>query len=227
MCNVNTVFRSIKTTARVKVTHRSCGHLKAAYPSKISGNYYIDPDGGGGRKSFVAYCDMVDKDGVGVTVVSHDKEAREHVTGCEPAGCFVRDVTYTDVTLTELTNLIKVSSHCEQFIMFEFNNNVHFIEEKSAWWVSRDGRSMYHWGGVIRHRAGCARGITDTCVEGGECNCKMSGPQGWRNNSDLLTDRFNLPVMQLRFGDVKDSWKEGYHTLGKFKCYGAISKTGI
>ena len=32
---------------------------------------------------FTVYCDMSDKNGVGVTVISHDSEGRTHVKGCE------------------------------------------------------------------------------------------------------------------------------------------------
>ena len=37
---------------------------------------------------------------------------------------------------------------------------------------------------------------------------------------DLLTDKTKLPVKQFRFGDTGGSDEKGYHTLGKFKCYG-------
>ena len=38
----------------------------------------------------------------------------------------------------------------------------------------------------------------------------------------FLTDKTKLPVKQLRFGDTGDKRynENGYHTLGKFKCYG-------
>ena len=41
----------------------------------------------------------------------------------------------------------------------------------------------------------------------------------WREDSGLLTDKTHLPVKQLRFGDISGS-EQGYHTLGKLKCYG-------
>ena len=227
MCKVTTIFRSINTTTRVRVTYRSCSHLKKIFPFKTSGNYYIDLDGDGGGKPFLVYCDMVDKGGSGVTVISHDKENRERVKGCDSAGCFTRDVTYTDVTLTQLASLTRVSYHCEQFIMFECKNSVRFVEEKYAWWASRDSTPMYYWGGAVSYSSRCACGMTNTCEEGGGCNCKNSGHGGWRNDSGLLTDKLILPVTQLRFGDVEDDDEEGYYTLGKFKCYGTIAITGI
>ena len=46
--------------------------------------------------------------------------------------------------------------------------------------------------------------------------------RGWRGDSGLLTDKFSLPVTQLRFGDVESAGGEGFCTLGKFKCYGTV-----
>ena len=51
------------------------------------------------------------------------------------------------------------------------------------------------------------------------CNCDKNDSV-WREDSGLLTDKTKLPVKQLKFGDVGGSAEMGYHTLGKFKCYG-------
>ena len=45
----------------------------------------------------------------------------------------------------------------------------------------------------------------------------------WRDDSGLLTDKSTLPVKELMFGDTGingNQDEKGYHTLGKFKCYG-------
>ena len=42
----------------------------------------------------------------------------------------------------------------------------------------------------------------------------------WREDSGLLTDKFFLPVSQLRFGGTGGTHEEDYHTLEKLKCYG-------
>ena len=47
-----------------------------------------------------------------------------------------------------------------------------------------------------------------------------NGGSGRREDSGLLTDKSALPVTQIRLGDLDDSHEEGYHTLGKLKCYG-------
>ena len=53
----------------------SCSVIRK-YLSSVSGNYVIDPEGVGGVAPFTVYCDMADKNGVGVTVVGHDSESR-------------------------------------------------------------------------------------------------------------------------------------------------------
>ena len=72
---------------------------------------------------FTVFCDMADKNGVGVTVVSHDSENRAEVKGYESPGTYERTVSYTGEGLTgvaQLTRLTEVSAHCEQFIKYEF-----------------------------------------------------------------------------------------------------------
>ena len=229
VCTVKTSFRFINATSLVKILHpeSTCSHLKEARSSAVSGNYVIDPDGEGGEDPFRVYCNMTDKNGVGVTVVDHNREAREHVIGCEPAGCFKRNVSYTGVTISQLAGLARVNSNCEQFIMFECRDDVKFLGEMFAWWVSREGKAMYYWGGAAPGSGKCACGMNGTCVDGGVCNCKNMLSSGWRNDSGLLSEKSSLPVIQLRFGDVddygSDSFEEGYYSLGKFKCYGLVN----
>ena len=66
----------------------------------------------------------------------------------------------------------------------------------------------------------CACGVTNSCSNGNKCNCDNTDNAGWRQDSGLLTDKSALPVTQIRLGDFDESDEEGYHTLGKLKCYG-------
>ena len=67
----------------------------------------------------------------------------------------------------------------------------------------------------------CACGATNSCSNGKKCNCyNVRSDSGWKEDSGLLTDKSVLPVTQIRLGDLNDSNEEGYHTLGKLKCYG-------
>ena len=188
--------------------------------SSVSKNYVIDPDGDGALAPFTVYCDMTDKNGVGVTVISHDSESRTNVQGCELQGCYSRDIHYTGATLSQLAGLTRVSSRCEQFIKYEcYGSELWLNSGPYGWWMSRDSNKMTYWGGASISGK-CACGMTNSCADPSKsCNCDVSDFV-WREDSGLLTDKTQLPVKQLKFGDTGDSGEQGYHTLGKLKCYG-------
>ena len=195
----------------------TCSRVKANI-SDASDWYIIDPDGPGGKVSFQAYCNMTDKEGAGVTVISHDTENRTHVNGCDPPGCYERHVTYTGVLINQLEALTDASAHCEQYISYECLNS-RLLEGGKAWWVSRGGRKMKYWGGTTKKdQCGCA--LTDSCADKRKkCNCDHRDKK-WHKDDGFLTEKAFLPVSRLRFGDTENDGSEGYHTLGKLKCYG-------
>ena len=218
-CRASNALATIE--AKVKINTpipASCSEVKK-YISSVSGNYVIDPDGEGGLAPFTVFCDMTDKSGVGMTVISHNSESRIHVSGCDSAGCYSRDIHYTGASLSQLASLTRVSSQCEQFIKYECYNSVIF-RWGQAWWVSRDSAKMTYWGGALPGSGKCACGMTNSCADSSEgCNCDKND-YVWREDSGLLTDKTKLPVKQLRFGDTGGSSEQGYHTLGKLKCFG-------
>ena len=225
-CVAKNYQRTIKASSTLEVYNKplSCSSIKSGRSGSSSGNYIIDPDGKGGVAPFSVYCDMSDKGGVGVTVISHDSERRTYVgniPGCEwtNPGCYRKDVTYSRVNIAQLAALTRISQNCEQFIKFECYNDVAFVQESVAWWVSRDGKKMTYWGGAGGSANMCACGVKRSCSSGKKCNC-YSGNSGWNEDSGLLTDKFALPVSQIRLSDLNDPREKGYHTLGKLKCYG-------
>ena len=202
---------------------KSCSDLKKLDPKAGNGTYVIDPDGEGRGPPFNVTCDMTDKNAVGVTVISHDSEDRTLVDGFEEAGSYSRDINYTEADLLQLASLTNVSTHCEQFIKYECINSLMF-QGNHAWWVSRDSAKMTYWGGADPGSGKCACGMTQSCAKKKPlCNCDAND-KIWREDSGLLTDKTRLPVKELRFGDTgvaQNNFNEqGYHTLGKFKCYG-------
>ena len=197
----------------------SCSYLKQSDPTAESGNYIIDPDGKGALPPFSVYCNMTDKNGVGVTVNSHDSESRTLVTGYDSPGSYSRDIHYTGASLSQMASLTSVSLHCEQFIKYECYHSVIFRYGGYAWWVSRDSTKMTYWGGASPGSGTCACGMNNMCADSElACNCDKNDGK-WREDSGLLTDKTKLPVIQLRFGDTGNN-EQGYHTLGKLKCYG-------
>ena len=190
--------------AKVKINSpviaTSCSVIK--YVSSVRGNYVIDPDGAGGLAPFTVYCDMSDKNGVGVTVISHGSESRTHVQGCESAGCYSRDIHYTATSLPQLSSLTRASTHCEQFIKYECYGSRMFMDGGYAWWVAHDSTKMTYWGGTSPGSGKCACGMTNSCADSGDgCNCDKND-YVWREDSGLLTEKTHLPVKQLRFGDT-------------------------
>ena len=202
---------------------KSCSDLKKLDPTAENGTYVIDPDGKEGVPPFNVTCDMTDKNGVGVTVISHDSEDRTLVDGKEDPGEYSRDIQYTEVDFKQLASLTSVSAHCEQFIKYECIGSLMFYPSVHAWWVSRDSVEMKYWGGAAPGSGKCACGMTMSCFQPNlPCNCDTNDAIR-REDSGLLTDKTSLPVKELRFGDTnrtKDYDELGYHTLGKFKCHG-------
>ena len=181
----------------------SCSYLKKGDPTTESGNYNIDPDGEGDLEPFSVYCDMTNKNGVGVTVISHDSESRTIVDGYEDKGSYSRDINYTGASLSQLARLTIVSLHCEQFIKYECHHSGFWYEaDPDGWWVSRDSTKMTYWGRASPGSAKCARGMNNSCANLNKgCNCDANDDV-WREDSGLLTDKTKLPVKQLRFGDT-------------------------
>ena len=225
-CKATNALTTIETKVKINVpvATSSCSVIKK-YVSSKSGNYVIDPDGEGGLAPFTAFCDMTDKSGVGVTVISHDSESRTYVnrvSGYGGQGSYSRDIRYTGASLSQLASLTGVSSHCEQFIKYECHNSVLLYNGVLyGWWVSRDSQKMRYWGGASANDK-CACGMTNSCANPSDgCNCDKND-NVWREDSGLLTDKTKLPVRQLRFGDIDSNREVGYHTLGKLKCYGMV-----
>ena len=162
---------------------------------------------------------MTDKNGVGVTVISHHSEIKTLVNKCQKDGCYSRIIHYIGASLSHLTNLTRISLHCEQFIKYECRKSK-LLKDGKGWWVSRDSTKMTYWGGASPGSGKCACGMNNSCANPRYgCNCDKND-NVWREDSGLLTDKTKLPVIELRFGDTEKKNEKGYHTLGKLKCYG-------
>ena len=219
ICRASNALSTIEASVEIKTpTGSSCSAIRK-YISSSSGSYVIDPDGNGRLAPFTVYCDMRDKNGVGVTVISHDSERRTLVDGYEGSGAYLRNIDYSGARFSQLAKLTEVSKNCEQFIKYECYHS----QLLAGWWVSRDSSKMTYWGGASPGSNKCACGMTNSCaVSSKRCNCDKNDAV-WREDSGLLTDKTQLPVKQLRFGDTtthNGHDEKGYHTLGKFKCYG-------
>ena len=205
-------------TVQVKIPE-TCSRVKANI-SGVSGDYVIDPDGEQGEAPFTVYCNMTDKGGIGVTAVSHDSENRTHVKGFGGFGSYARNISYIGSSISQLKGLVTASKNCQQFIKYECKASQiysRYLGKYYAWWLSRGGEEMMYWGETSQ---GCTCGVTSSCFKSQRlCNCD-SNEKVWLEDSGLLTNKLHIPVSQLRFGDTDGSSEDGYHTLGKLKCYG-------
>ena len=220
-CKVINAVASIESSINVKIIAPSCSVIRK-YVSSSSGNYFIDPDGAGGLAPFTVYCNMSDKNGVGVTVISHNSENRTLVDGYDGAGAYSRSIHYSGASLSQLASLSDVSLHCEQFIKYECYGSM-LLYSSNGWWVSRNSSKMQYWGGASPGSRKCSCGMTNSCADPIDaCNCDNNDGV-WREDSGLLTDKSTLPVKELKFGDTgifEGLDEKGYHTLGKLRCYG-------
>ena len=219
-CKATNALSSIQASVQFQSNSPSSCSVIRKYASSTSGNYVIDPDGAGGLAPFAVYCGMSDKNGVGVTVVSHDSESRTLVDGCESPGAYSRSIHYSGASLSQLASLTDVSSNCEQFLKYEYDSYI--SGNIASWWVSRDSGQMKYWGGALPGSRKCACGMTNSCADPSKvCNCDKNDAV-WREDSGLLTDKSAPPVKQLRFGDTgvfHGIDEKGYHLLGKLRCY--------
>lgn len=217
-CVAKSEVATINASSMLTIHARSCSELRLAGYNR-SGVFDVKPVKD--LPTFKVHCNMTDRGGVGVSVVSHNSEQRTVVKGYFAPGSYTRNVIYGGATLALITHLIQASLHCEQFLKYECHHSVLLWEGlRYGWWVSRDGEKMTYWGGASPETDMCACGMNDTCATGGACNCDAND-MTWREDSGLLTDKSKLPVTQLRFGDTGDPRVEiGFHTLGKLKCYG-------
>ena len=194
--------------------------MKSEEPETSSGYYRVQPNKN--EAPFTVFCNMTDKNGIGVTIFGHDSEERTHVRGYEGKGEYTKVLTYNDLAMEQIVSVINSSRNCEQFIRWQCKGAGFYFRSSAgpdSWWVSRQGYKMIYWGGATPGSKNCACGMTNTCIDPARpCNCE-SVSNVWIEDDGFLVDKEYLPVSELRFGDTGDSGEEGYHTLGKLLCW--------
>lgn len=191
----------------------------------------IDVDGSGPLTPFPVEC-VFHLDNRTETLVHHKNEHTTDVKGYQGAGSFVQDIAY-DAAVEQIVRLINGSVHCRQRLIYEcynarlFNTSVQDSGPGSfapfGWWVSRGNQKMDYWAGSIPGSRKCRCGLYGTCKDPKRwCNCDASAKE-WQSDEGELTDRDQLPVRQLRFGDTGSAdEKRGRYTLGPLKCEGDV-----
>ncbi|XP_076259208.1 neurexin-4 isoform X1 [Rhynchophorus ferrugineus] len=187
----------------------------------------IDVDGSGPLAPFPVTCQFL-SDGRVVTVLHHSNEETTTVDGFQEPGSFIQDIIY-EANDDQIAALINRSSTCNQKIQYTCKNARLFNSPSEehlfnpySWWVSRKNQKMDYWGGGLPGSRKCECGLLGTCVDPTKwCNCDGNS-EVWLVDSGELTEKEDLPVKQLRFGDTGSALdeKEGRYTLGPLMCEG-------
>ena len=185
----------------------------------------IDPDGRGGVRPFYVTCKWSSDQTHMLTVVHHNKEKRTGVKGKAyyTAASYRVPLVYEGATLRQLAALADTSKSCKQFIKYEcYNSVLHHGGTVYAYWLNRAHKKMFHWGGARpgqTHTCACYNTSPRSCVvQRYKCNCDIND-NVWRVDEGYLTDKENLPIAEVRFGDAGDSTDNlGYHTVGPLIC---------
>ncbi|XP_071489971.1 neurexin-4-like [Diadema antillarum] len=197
----------------------------------LVGEHVVDVDGSGPLDPFTVTCSIDVTTGYHWTEVSHDTETTMDVpSGHEAPGSFSREIGY-EASLDQMQALIESSEACTQFIQYQCTNS-RLLNSPSGpaygWWVSRHDQMMTNWGGAATGTGRCACGVGMTCAPDSSkyCNCDGSNTNNQVDEGDL-TDKENLPVKELRFGDTGDAGSRASFQLGKLMCRGDVHEDNI
>ena len=135
-CIVRSKFLTLRHVMRIIVHPKTCSDVRRAGKRK-SGNYIIYALG---RSPVQVSCDMTSMNNKGITVISHNSEARILVQGFDPAASYRKKITY-NIPMQNVKAIIASSTICEQFIKYECYNSAMYIGSY-AWWVSSSGQKM-------------------------------------------------------------------------------------
>ena len=187
-----------------------------------SGEYFIDPDGAGLNSAPVkVHCDMKS----GSTRVDHSLQEQE-ISPCKERGCFVRPVKYK-MSMKQIISLISLSSHCEQYIRYDcLNATMNSLNDSNAWWMDRSDVLHFYWSGDSGIEASdglqgtCYCHLQDSCIsKEHRCNCD-AGESIWSYDDGQLTDKDQLPVTKLNFGNFYEEGQAAKFHLGPLYCSG-------
>ncbi|XP_065156246.1 neurexin-4 isoform X1 [Atheta coriaria] len=205
----------------------SCEAYKNVYSVGPKHNIKVDVDGSGPLDPFQVTCEFY-SDGRTATVLQHSNEHVTHVDGFQEPGSFRQDIQY-DANDDQIEALLNRSLTCRQHIQYSckssrlFNSPSDELNYKPfSWWVSRHNQRMDYWGGALPGSRKCECGILGNCRDPTKwCNCDANYDD-WAMDGGDITEKENLPVRQLRFGDTGNALdeKEGRYALGPLICEG-------
>ena len=182
-----------------------------------SGLFTIDPDGVGiGELPFTVFCDM----NSGSTIINHNIIGETRIPKCTGEDCFQLDINYQS-TIHQISNLIDISSHCQQHIKFNcysaplFDDGINFGS-----WLNNKGEKEIYFHGSNSGNHICQCGTTNTCkVTGYKCNCDINDPV-WDFDEGLITSKSDLPITGFSYFGLRVRNKTASVIIGPLECTG-------
>ncbi|KRT79151.1 EGF domain-containing protein [Oryctes borbonicus] len=215
------------SVCHISLNALSCEAFKNIQATGPRAEVNIDIDGSGPLDPFPVTCEFY-ADGRIATVLHHNNQGKKSVDGFQNAGSYEQDIHY-DANYEQIEALVNRSTTCRQSIQYDCKNSRLFnspSEEGNyqpfSWWVSRNNQKMDYWGGALPGSRKCQCGLLGKCIDPTKwCNCDAGLPN-WTSDSGEISEKENLPVKQLRFGDTGNALddKEGRYILGPLICEG-------
>jgi len=121
--------------------------------------------------------------------------------------------------MTQIRAFVKKASHCRQYIKFRCMGAVNNWAGEQHWsWTSWDGKNHLNWAEGTGNGM-CKCGMTKSCImKDKNCNCDNNDVKVDTFDDGYITDKAQLPIIQMAFGDMGNSAEHGWHTLGKLEC---------
>ena len=203
---------------------RSCEeYYRSGY--KRNGFYHIKP----GYTIFQVYCKMNHSLGP-ATIINHNHQRSTSVAEMQDvdASFYYHLIKYSNVSMDQLKELIKISDNCRQHISYTcyqstlmFSENTFEAQTKryGVRWYSPDGVIQSYWGGAAKGSLKCACAYGKACANKHlDCNCD-SRDSVWRSDKGYLRYKEDLPVTKLQFSKLKTT-EASFYELGPLECFG-------
>ncbi|XP_007542552.1 contactin-associated protein-like 2, partial [Poecilia formosa] len=205
-------------TCHTSLYQQSCEEYK--HQGKSSGNFWIDPDGSGSLSPFRVHCDMTDT--MVWTTLRNNMSPQTSVSAADEDGKAVLPITY-NVTDEQVLSVTSRAERCEQYVAYTCRMSRLLTGPDGTpftWWLGRDNKRHFYWGGSGPGIQKCACGIENNCSDPKHyCNCDAD-LRAWMEDAGLLVYKDHLPVNTVVIGDTSRSGSEAKLTVGPLKCQG-------
>ncbi|XP_043989360.1 LOW QUALITY PROTEIN: contactin-associated protein-like 2b [Gambusia affinis] len=205
-------------TCHTSLYQQSCEEYK--HQGKSSGNFWIDPDSSGSLPPFRVHCDMTDT--MVWTTLRNNMSPQTSVSATDEDGKAVLQITY-NVTDEQVLSVTSRAERCEQYVAYTCRMSRLLTGPDGTpftWWLGRDNKRHFYWGGSGPGIQKCACGIENNCSDPKHyCNCDAD-LRAWMEDAGLLVYKDHLPVNTVVVGDTSRSGSEAKLTVGPLKCQG-------